>query len=369
MIYRTKREEERGRRGSSGNTKSKLPGLARWAGVGFFIAAVMMACDGGSTGPERPDPNPDDPHPLWVFTVAYWSKFDQNGVNILNVGQMPRAVALGINPATGDIWARADGLGIYGPDGKFRKKAELSDVGLEEPVTFDTRRGVAWVCYYPEIFRYRFAQLDFEGKLIKKIAPPEGFANYADMGVCEMSGELWLLSQSKLYKLNPDGDVIFERTREELGFNCEYFKSLTVDQTDGSIWLRGYKQGLPISYMIRVNKAGQKAQELHGESIFCFDVGRKTGDILVFVMEGKHKFARLYGKSGDLLWGTAMSVSKGAINDYDGTAWIVYFDEPPVYKMAKINHSGEYLIRNVPINPQRRDEFDFGVKVDPYPYK
>jgi hypothetical protein len=348
--------------------------LARWAGVGVLILAVEIVTSCGDeeyiAGPVG-DPNPNEPYPLWVTTAARWFKYDQNGHNILSFEQMPGAVTLGINPATGDIWASAEGLSIYGPDGKLRKKAELSGVGLEEPVAFDTRRAVAWVCYYPEIFRYRLAQFDFEGKLLKDIAPPEGFAKYADMAVHEGSGEAWLISEVKLYKLNPNGEVIFERTREELGFNCEYLRSLTVDQTDGSVWLRGSKQGLPVPYIIRVDKNGQKTQELHGKSIACFDVGRKTGEILAFVMEGECKYARLYDKSGELLWEseTAKSIAKGAINDYDGTAWIVYFDEPPVFKMAKINRSGEYLIRDVAINLRKGDEFDFEVKVDPYPYK
>ena len=372
MISRTKREAARGRRGASRTAKSIIPGLARWAGAGVFVGALMMACDGDSgAGPTPPDPNPNEPYPLWLTSVARWSKYDRNGNVILSVEQMPRAVALGVNPSTGEIWASAEGLSIYGPNGKFEKKAELSGVRPLEPVIFDTRRSVAWVCYYPEVYDNRLAQFDFDGKHLKDIVLPEQITRFEDMDVHEASGSLWFLSPYRVYKLNERGEVLFAKTDDDLDYKCDGFCSLAVDQTDGGVWLRGMKGSVTMPYILKIDKDAKRVREMYGSRIVFYDVNRKNGDILVGKDAGDNRVLYLHDKAGGLLWQSEpmKSFKDAKINDFDGSVWFAYYQRPPVYELSRIKRNGEYAVRDVPTDRERFSEFRLHVKLDPYPYE
>jgi hypothetical protein len=347
--------------------------LAVRAGVGVFVVAALLpfACgDDEYVGGPVGQPNPNEPYPLWVTSVAYWSKYDRNGNNIFTVEQMPRAVALGINPSTGEIWASAEGLSIYDPDGNLKKKAELSGVRPLEPVIFDTRRGITWVCYYPEVYDNRLAQFDFDGKHVKDVTLPEQITRFEDMDVHEASGTLWFLSKYKLYKLDEQGEVLFAKTGDDLNYKCDGFCSLEVDQTDGGVWVRGMKGGLTMPYILKIDKDAKRVREIYGGLIVFYDVNRENGDILVGMNVGDDRGLRLYGKAGGTLWQSEPTkfIKDATINDFDGSVWFAHYQRPPVYELCRIMRNGEYAVRDVTTIRERNSEFRLRVKRDPYPY-
>jgi hypothetical protein len=76
--------------------------------VGVFISTVafVISCsEEGDIGGPTGTPNPNDPHPVWVFFFNTWAKYDQNGHELLTVKQDSYIVFTGLNPETGEIWA------------------------------------------------------------------------------------------------------------------------------------------------------------------------------------------------------------------------------------------------------------------------
>ena len=371
-------EREVKRRGSSRAARFTLPRLARWAGVGVFVFAMALSCgddeyEGGPSG----DPNPNDPHPVWVFEIHKWAKYDQNGRKLLEKDDVDLGRALGLNPAKGEIWAAGSGgIEIYNSSASLKKNTELE--GYVECMAFDTKDKKAWVLHEPEFNHFWLTKLTCDGDIIFDKPLGSAFVNTTDIAVYEETGIVWVTTRGGsrggyIHKMDKRGDVVFTKTGQELGYDYEFVR-VRIDQTDGGVWIDGGGSTLA-PFLLKINQDGKPVQKLYrgGANLLVnlVDVGRTTGDVLIGTSEGPKKpsYTRLYDKSGKLLWQSEPAKPYGprGICDYDGSCWVIYRRDPGVYKMSKISRTGEYLIRDIPTFGNQ-DFFKLFIKNDPYPY-
>lgn len=361
--------------GSSRAVKGLAPRLGRWAFLGVFIftLALFASCgDDEYAGGPIGDPNPNDPHPVWVFAVDRWAKYDQNGNNILKFNNESRAWVVGLNPGNGDIWAAGSGgVSIYNSSAALKRNARLD--GRAVDAAFDTKDKKVWVLHEPQIYDYWLAKFTYDGELIFDKPLGTAFANTSGMDVYEAAGNVWVITRGGnqggyVYKMNKLGDIMFSKSGQELGFKFA-FTGLCVDQTDGGVWIRGHNGGRPAPFLIKLSKNGKPVQKLYGEEIGLSDVGRRTGDVLIRTRVGDLSYRRLYDRSGKLLWQSEgiKAYSWSRIGDVDGSCWCTYWPGPEGYEMCKINRAGEYLLRDIPVLPVKHS-FSLFVKNDPYLY-
>ena len=343
---------------------------------GGFVCALLLSCgddENGGTGPEPPGPNPDDPHPVWVYMIHRWAKYDQNGHEILSVGPAVLGKFLGVNPANGDVWATGDGgFNIYDSSATFKKNTKLE--GYVESVAFDTKDRKVWVLHKPEVDNFWLAKLSYEGNIIFDKRFGREDPSILDMDVYEEAGNLWVTSRGGsryggyVYKLDTDGEILFFKTGRELGYEYS-FSHVYVDQTDGGVWIGGTSGSESVSCILKIDRDARPVQKLSSPSISLFDVGRTTGDVLITTYLGVSSYTRLYDKSGNVLWqsdGVKRYGPRG-ICDYDGSCWIVYYAGRDDFRMSKISRTGEYLIRDIPTFGNL-DFLGLRIKNDPYPY-
>ena len=361
-------------RGSSRALNCILPRLALRAGVGVCVFAMALSCgDDEYTGGPKGDPNPDDHHPVWVFEIHRWAKYDQNGHKLLEKYDRDLGRALGLNPANGDIWAAGSGgIEIYNSYASLKKNTKLE--GHVQYIAFDTKDKKVWILHEPEIYHFWLAKLTYEGDVIFNEPFGREDPRIQDMDVYEEAGAVWITSTGGsqggyIYKLDKRGDIILFKTGRELGY--EYcFDDVRVDQTDGSVWIEGRRSGGGAApFILKIDQAGKPVQKLYSADISLSDVGRATGDVLIGTSAGDLYHMRLYDRSGGVLWRSedTRTYGYGRISDYDGGSWCYRWWGPEGYKMSKISRTGEYLIRDIPI-PGSQDFIRLFIKNDPYPH-
>ena len=179
------------------------------------------------------------------------------------------------------------------------------------------------------------------------------------------------MSKYKLYKLNERGEVLFSKTGEDLGYKCEAFRSLAVDQTDGGVWLRGMKGSVTMPYILKIDKDAGRVREKYGDKIVFHDVNSRNGDLLVEMNVEDDRGLCLYDKSGGILWQSEPTkfIMDARINDFDGSVWFAHYHRPSVFELCRVTRNGEYAVRDVPTDFARFSEFALHVKRDPYPYQ
>ena len=368
------REEVRCRRGASRGRVSLLPRLARWAGVGVFILGAMMACDDGGTGPTPPDPNPNEPYPVWVsyYVKKEWEKFDRNGNSLAYVTPKPPCWLEGMNPDNGDIWASDgdDNLYVFDRTGKYKR-----EVGnFEDPtsVAFDTKRDVVWIADGSGEEGSILTKCNYDGEVLKKVEAPEYMA---EIKVYEETGDIWgvgwggVYEKRTLYKFNREGEYLFYV--RGLAINYDYlFREFFIDQTDGSIWIRASDPN-PVRCMVKINASGKRIDTLYVYGKI-WDINAETGDLLVVdYAEGQRGYAlRLYTRGKQCLWqigpGPNTFVVNAIITGADGGVWFVNPLTPNDLLMSKVTRTGEYLFKDIRFSDTNKFYLHGGDA--PYPY-
>lgn len=352
---------------------ARMPRLALWAGAGVLLCAMALSCgeDEYEGGP-RGDPNPNDPHPVWVFFYDVWAKYDQNGHELLKMKQRdPEAKGIKINPATGDIWAFGEGanvgeLFIFNGNGMLKKK--VGDFGYEQVLAFDTNAGVVWLHHQPLGSEKCFLKkLDYNGRILSSKALPEEMGVIWQMGVDERSGGIWAMVNpgewARIYKLNNRGEVSFCKEAWQLGLSDYGFDQILVDQTDGGVWLNASPW-----YLLKLDESGKRAGKILVAATLE-DIGYETGNLLVSGRSGDTRYIRLYTNWGRAIWQIGDTDEKfdACVADFDGSCWYLSKSIPMKITMAKIDSRGTEVLTDIEVPPTYLGA-NVEVAHEPYPY-
>jgi hypothetical protein len=359
------------RRGSSRVSSGIVPRLALWAGVGvfMFVLAIIVSCGDDGVGPSGP-PNPNDPHPIWVF-YGTWYKYDQLGNEILRVKTEPYAGGYALNPSTGDIWGEDPHTSTwYIFDSKGYLVKRVGKFENVDGLAFDTKVKRVWMPSRPagtEIFYLK--KFNYEGELLRNVAMDAEVINVHDIDVYEETGDVWVMSSYSasryhILKYDKNGNLLLKKTELQVRYETPW-SGLFVDQTDGGVWIfrdRYYpcKYDKNCNRVLMLNRLG-----------YILDVGRRTGDVLMKVWQSDGSRMMLLNKNGGVVWRTEIEKrydSKGFIADFDGSSWYCRREGTPTYVIGKINRAGEYVVKDVPIVAESF-YFNMLLKTDPYPYR
>ncbi len=353
----------------------RIPRLALWAGVGIFVltSTLLTSCGDDYEGGPRGNPNPNDPHPVWVFSATNWRKFDQNGHELLKVLQTnPTAEPKALNNETGDIWALDYWADVPAPSYIFDDEAKVKKkVGLVGgyPV-YDTKSKVVWLVHKPESSEpYYLKKFDYDGRLLLNKPQPTEFRGGYGSVLYEENGDLWVTSNSNihvytaLYKFNNEGELVFHKTREEFGLleGGPYF-IMFIDQVDGGLWLDEYK------CFVKLNAQGKIVKRIRDKGTIL-DVSRKQGYLLTKEELKGQVVLKLYDRNGNIIWRYADEHSKyfGVVVDHDASCWYSWRSNSREYFISKIDFSGEKVIDGVVLGYYHEPRIM--VKNLPYPHR
>jgi hypothetical protein len=341
--------------------------LSRFLGRVFIALVILVACGENplSTRPLSPA-NKKDPYGFWVHQYPVWVKFDRNCREIYRLQLDPDSLFRQINPTTGEIWAtgREGNLFILDSDGRNRRLAGTYPYhgGYE----FDTNAQVVWVFDTDGFIK----KLDYKGKMVKTNVAPR---HINTIKVYEKTGDVWAIdhystcSPTRLYKFDSKGELLFSKGPKDLGFwGDTYFSDMSIDQTDGGIWLNTTGTGSGYNlFKFDANAKKTATPALRGKIQY---IDNKTGDLLISMSDFFYAYMSMYESSGTLLWYVYNRYEMGDsafISEADGSA---IFTERKTRRsgltLAKVAHDGEWVIRDVPL--KREGWLRFRRK--PYPY-
>jgi hypothetical protein len=259
MISRTKREEERGRRGARRNTKSMLPGLARWAGVGVFVLGAAMACDNGPTEPAGNNEgvlyaliwSKEIPHLVLIkFDAADGTRLGSYPVKDYNSEEMR---AVGVNRRNGDVYiALINHFIRMGSEGQFYFDRDwfLTSNYQDTDLLIDAGAKRVWV-YENGAFNLHDAET---GDLIKTIAPVrEGAVSEYDNTLVTSAISI---AGTELIKISKDGNELWRKFISSEPRLCE---CVAVDPKDGTIYVFSTNGREPVAdtYFQRITAEGE----------------------------------------------------------------------------------------------------------------
>ncbi len=350
-----------------------IPRLALWAGVGIFVFAMALSCGDDYQGGPRGNPNPNDPHPLWVFAGNTWAKYDQNGHELRRFLSYKDAQAWRVNRSNGEIWGAAVGGGniihmIFDAEGRYKKT--LSGFEYAHGLNFDTNAKVAWLIDEPsQSDELYIKKLNYSGETLLSKKAPEELKGPVKLEAYEQTGEFWVSNSSNMggtekavLKFDKRGDLLFIRTEKQLRFFAAGDSyPIFLDQTDGGLWLDGDHE------MVKLDGNGRVVRRLLING-YILTISRTTGDFVVYEKAKGYHYLNCYSKSGALRWQIEDTHGKydACFSESDGSAWYCWRENPKKVFINKVSQTGAILLEGIPV----KTTFSrMTVVNEPYPYR
>jgi hypothetical protein len=259
--------------------------LARWAGVGVFVLALLVAC---GYGPTEPTPTPSGEGFVWAYTESIQNerwllKIDVGTGDIFDFGVVgfakgDRPVGIPADAETGEFFLHRDSRFIakYDAHGENVWKTETS-YDLFHSLGYYKKGGILWAYGGGELEKYR----SDNGEYISVIRFSPLMATDIPIQVDEKNGSVWVADEERLLKFSFGGEKMFEAFYEGEEHDI---KNMAIDQNTGDLWIavhdtKPYGRDRLIKYGPNGTKLAEKEVFAHKGGPGGMGVDPLTGEI------------------------------------------------------------------------------------------